>query len=126
MKANWFVLAAAALFACTGAFGQNETQRFFEKLSPQETAMGDCYRLNSIRFAVQTCEPASTVVDAAYGSCRREEKAYADTMIKLGGPSFADAPEHMISMAKKEMRQTSLSIVLDARIESGRCTENSN
>jgi hypothetical protein len=72
------------------------------------------------RFAVQTCEPASTVVDAAYGACRSQEKAYADATIKLGG----HGAEQAISTAKQEVRQKLLSIVLDARIKSGRCTGN--
>jgi hypothetical protein len=44
MRANCFVLAAAASFAFTGAFAQNETDRFFDKVKPQSTAVTDCYR----------------------------------------------------------------------------------
>ena len=134
MKANCLVLAAAASFAFTGAFGQNETERFFDKLKPQEAAMNLCYEFNIVRFAMKTCEPASTVVDAAYGRCNSQEKAYADAyvsaMIKRGGQphgeSYIDEAEQIISMAKQRMRQTFLARVLDDRIEGGLCAENSN
>ena len=135
MKANCFVLAAAAAFAFTGgAFGENETERFFDKLKPQEAAMNLCYEFNIIRFAMKTCEPASTVVDAAYGRCHSQEKAYASAyeraMIKsVGqshGESYIDDAEQIISMAKQRMRQTFLARVLDDRIKGGVCAENSN
>ena len=92
--------------------------------------MSECYRMNTLRFAGETCEPASTVVDAAYGSCRREEmayvRAYAVEMRKFGLTSHSGDAEDIITKAKSEKRQTFLAMVLDGRIKIGLCGRISN
>jgi len=125
MKANHLFLAAAASFAFTGALGQNETERAYAKAEPQKEAMLLCFDVASIKFAVQTCEPAETLVEAAYGTCRSQEEAYAEAIVKNTGAS-RDAVIEGLAEGKRRLRQTLLGTVLKARIESGHCQGNSN
>lgn len=123
MKANCFILATGLSFMATGAFGDS----IFTKAKPQGQAVAHCYRTNIVKFATQTCEPASTVLDAAYGECLTEEKDYVDTVIRLGTSGFADdAPERIRAIIRDQMRQMYLPGVLNVRIKFGLCVGNSN
>jgi hypothetical protein len=124
-------VATVSIVLADNSFGQNETDRFFAKLEPQSAALGDCYRLQSIRLATLTCEPAATVIDAAFGSCGTQEKAYKDAMVRIGGatiPSenFAELADSIVAKVKVDTRQAILGIILETRIRAGRCSGNSN
>jgi hypothetical protein len=124
MKANCFVLAAAASFAFTGALG--ETRKAPYAPEPEKTAMLLCFDVASIKFAVQTCEPAETVVDAAYGLCRSEEKAYEDAIVKGTGATREAVRDGIAEAKRGQLRQTLLGTALKARIDSGHCQGNSD
>jgi hypothetical protein len=127
MKTNCLILVAIMSVAAADAFGQDDKSLpFLKELRAEAAAINQCYRANAIRFATQTCEPASTVVDAAYGACRHLEKAYADAVRKLGGPSFSDEPERALSETKEDLRPAYLVGVLNTRLKAGICQENSN
>jgi hypothetical protein len=116
-------VATVSIVLADNSFGQNETDRFFAKLEPQSAALGDCYRLQSIRLA--------TLTDAAFGSCGTQEKAYKDAMVKIGGatiPSakFAELADSIVAKVKVDTRQALLGIILETRIRAGRCSGNSN
>src|SRR5271166_1438427 len=102
MKANCFIVVAGLSFIPASAFGDS----MFTKARPQGLALAHCYRTNVVKFATETCEPASTVLEAAYGECLHEEKDYVDAVIKLGTPGFADdAPERLTAILKEQMQQ---------------------
>jgi hypothetical protein len=60
---------ASAAFADDGSMATRNA-----KANPQKENMLLCYDVAAIKFAVQTCEPAETVVEAAYGACRDAEE----------------------------------------------------
>lgn len=126
LEANCIAFVAATFFGCTCVFGQNETDRFFEKLKPKLVEMTTCYDVNTVRFAAKTCEPASTVVEAAYGVCGTQERSYTDDWRALGGPEYADIGWHLIEEAKQSMRQQLLGVVLRTRVKFGLCLDNPN
>ena len=127
MKTNCLVLVAIMSFAAADAFGQNDKSLpFLKELRPEALAINQCYRANAIRFATETCEPASTVMDAAFGACRHLEQAYANAVRKLGGASFSDEPERAISETKEQLRPAYLAAVLNTRLKAGACQGNSN
>jgi hypothetical protein len=81
MRIKRFFLAVGASFTLiSAAFAENETDWFFAralaKTKPQKQAMFLCFDFAAIKFAVQTCEPAETVVEAAFGACHSAEEEY--------------------------------------------------
>jgi hypothetical protein len=121
-----FLTAALSLAPIHASFGQNETERFFAKSAPQSEALGDCYRTQSVRYATSTCEPAATVVDAAFGSCTTQQRAYIEALVKNGGPTFLSIAEGIVAKVKVDIRQFLLAKVVEARLAAGRCSGNSN
>jgi hypothetical protein len=95
------------------------------KAQREKDAMLLCFDFASVKFAVQTCEPAETVVEAAYGTCREQERVYVDAVVKNMGISRA-AVMGGLSQGKQGLRQSLLAVVLKARADSGRCVGNSN
>jgi hypothetical protein len=104
---------------------QNETNSLFVKLAPQSEAVAMCYRISAIKFASLTCESAATVVNAAFGNCALQEKAYGDAMLKIAGRTYAGIPDGIIAKAKSDSKQALLSIVLSIRSNQRLCLENS-
>ena len=120
-----FFLAIGASFAfVSAALAENETDRFFarafEKAKPQMENMLICFDFVAIKFAVQTCEPAETVVQAAYGACHTVEEEYVATVMKNADLS-REAVMDGLSEGKRQLSQVLLATVLKARIDSGRC-----
>jgi hypothetical protein len=114
-----FVIAATLL--SPQSFGR--TRR--DDLTPLMARLFVCYRAWSTDLAANTCEPATTVVDAAFGSCAKEEEAVLDEAAKVGGPSLASVFRDEIAKEKTE-RSRYLAIVLQTRISNGRCSGKSN
>jgi hypothetical protein len=71
VRANWLLLSIVMPFAFMSA-AVAETDRFFArafaKAEPLRKNMLLCFDDAAIKFAVQTCAPAETVVEAAYGA----------------------------------------------------------
>lgn len=130
MKVGPFLFSILALFASTtSASAQSNTDPVLTQAiaatKPQRDAMFLCFDTEAIRFAVQTCESATTVVEAAYGACHHAQEQYVAALTKSLNPLSPDAVPNAVAEIKSELREILLSNVLKARIDSGRCQANS-
>jgi hypothetical protein len=136
MKVDRLLLTTWVSLALTSAaFAGNETgdpiARAMAKAKPQKENMLLCYDVAAIKFAVQTCEPAETVVEAAYGACRGAEEDYVAAVMKNapglsrdGRDAVNDGLENGLEELKRRLRQVLLANALKARGD--RCRQNSN
>lgn len=131
MRAGLFLFSILTSFASMASgFAQSETDPVLTQAiattKPQRDAMFLCFNTAAIKFAVQTCESATIVVEAAYGACHQAQEQYVAALTKSLKPLNPDAIPNAVAEIKSELRETLLSTVLKARIDSGRCQANSN
>jgi hypothetical protein len=130
MMARRFLFGAIVSLALTNVVSaENETDRFFkqalEKARPELDAMFNCLDLATVKFALQTCERAETVVEAAVGSCHEAQEKYVVTAMKYADISHT-AVVSGLAEGMASFRRRLLATVLRSRIETGRCQQNSN
>src|SRR5664279_1487330 len=116
-----FLTVAMSIVSVHESFGQNQTERFNAMVAPQRDAVGDCYKAQTSRFAALSCEPAETVVDAAFGRCVAFEKAYKDVMVMNTDAEFMSIADAIVAKTKITIRQFLLARVLEVRLQAGRC-----
>jgi hypothetical protein len=117
-----FVMVATLL--SPQSFGQTRE----DDLKPLMEQLNACYYAWSVHLAANTCEPAATVVDAAFGSCAESEKTVLDAVKKIDGPNVASGFQDALMKSKgaRWMRDRYLAIVLQTRINQGLCSGKSD
>ena len=107
------IVLMSALAGVSGSAAQEYRQ------PGQELLM--CYNFAAIKYAVQTCEPSATLVDAVFGSCsgleqkfRRAVDAYAGTK---DDPEFSHI---VLQQVRDDARPKILSTIVDLRVTAGK------
>jgi hypothetical protein len=111
---NVVVLGIASSFAgisCSAAQGYRQ----------QGDALLMCYNVAAIAYAVRTCEPSGTLVDAVFGRCSEPEQKFRRAVDDYAGT----AADHELSrivlqQILDEAKPKILSAIMDARITAGK------
>jgi hypothetical protein len=85
-------------------------------------AQGDalllCYTTAALGYALRTCEPTATLIDAVFGKCAAEERTLQQAVER--STSFnSEASANVIEQVRADARPKITSLIIDTRIKSG-------
>jgi hypothetical protein len=99
--------------ALTGsAFGEDAPPT--HRVKDAADAMLSCYNFAAIKYAVQTCKPAASIITAVYGRCDRLEKDFKHAVdLEHGDPVYSEAVLNEL----RKMDEPKLYALTAARLE---------
>jgi hypothetical protein len=102
--------------ALTGA-ALSEDAPLSQKVKDMAHVMLLCYNAGAIKYAVQTCEPAASIITAVYGRCDSLERDFkhAVELDHRNNPLFSDA---LLNEIRKSVEPKLYALILDTRASS--------
>jgi hypothetical protein len=88
-----------------------------QKVKDAARVMLLCYHAGAIKYAVQTCEPAASIITAVYGGCASLERNFkhAVELEQVNDPLFSEA---ILIAIRKSVESALYSLILDTRASS--------
>jgi hypothetical protein len=103
--------------ALTGtAFGEDAAPS--QRVKDAADAMLLCYNAVAIKYAMQTCEPAASIVTAIYGHCDSLESDFKHAVdLEHGDPVYSEA---LLDEIRKKAEPKLYALILESRTSSGK------
>jgi hypothetical protein len=125
MKVLRAIVAASLIGGLTQAHAQSDIAGAGKALAAERNELRECWNAAAQLYATKTCEPAESIIVAAFGKCMLVEGRYRKALIAKAALSENGARE-FISGYRAGGREHMASVILDARSATGRCPLNSN
>jgi hypothetical protein len=97
-------------YSCTTALAQG--------YRAQGDALLLCYTTAAIGYAIRTCEPTATLIDAVFGKCAVEERTLRQAVERSTGFN-SEASANVIEQVRADSGPKITSLIIDTRIKSG-------